>query len=84
MSRVEDINRVYEHLEDIDSRRVFNAWLEYGFRRDDNVFLEAINENKKISLAGFDSFFRNIDKPKLIVYGCGHDGRFARRLLGNH
>ena len=81
MSRVEDINRVYEHLEDIDSRRVFNAWLEYGFRRDDNVFLEAINENKKISLAGFDSFFRNIDKPKLIVYGCGHDGRFARRLL---
>lgn len=81
MSLVENINRIYEHLEDMDSRRVFNAWLEYVFHRDDNVFLEAINESKEISLPGFDSFFRDIDKPRLIVYGSGHDGRFARRLL---
>lgn len=84
MKRINSIKRIYEKLADEESKRIFEARLEFVFERNMTVLedrLWNISSYKEYSNAQLERYFLSHDKSKVIICGAGQFGRKCRYLL---
>lgn len=76
---VSRISRISDALSDEESRILFDARIDYLFTGDEDKYFDVIeslpHEWKCAEMFGIDV------KTKIIIFGCGHDGRKTNRIL---
>lgn len=81
-SYLEKLNRVYNKLEDVESKMVFEARLKLALGRNQDEFEDEM-------MSRYDDWRCNELKEKLltsnakgiVIYGCGHDGKRLKKHL---
>lgn len=78
------MEKIYTALQDEESRRLFDARVEYMISRDGDLFVDRIFElnhdfPKKWRCREIERVLK--DNQKIIIYGCGHDGKISKRVL---
>ena len=75
------LNEVYRKMLDDESRMIFDARLEYAFRRDELKYVKCLNDYYKDWIP-----VNNIGEPgeyDMILCGAGRDGEISRSLLNS-
>lgn len=81
-----DVLSIYNSLQDEESKRIFNAYLNYVFHRDYDCFLtELIDYKKEFRNDRWSKYKKdiNLENPKIVIWGAGNDGIRTYKLLRN-
>lgn len=78
------LDNVYNALQDEESRRLFDARVQYMIDRDADLYIDTIFElnelyPKKWCCHETEKVLEN--GQQIIIYGCGHDGKISKRVL---
>lgn len=78
------LDKIYAALQDEESKMLFDARVEYMIGRDEDKYIEKIFELKNFfpkiwQCPEIESVLK--DNQKIIIYGCGHDGKRIKKAL---
>ena len=79
------LDQVYNALQDEESKKLFDAKVQYMIDRDSEAYIDTIFElNEQYPKNWRCPEIENVleDGQKIIIYGCGHDGKISERVLG--
>lgn len=84
----DNLNYIRSKLADEESRRIFDARLQFVVDRDLRAFFNNIKEGKTFCQENkleegdrFADFFRENNNKKIIIYGAGHYGKLDKDIL---
>lgn len=78
------LDKVYDALQDEESRSLFDARVQYMISRNNDLYIDTIFELNKIYPKKWRCYeIERVleDGQKIIIYGCGHDGKVSKRVL---
>ncbi|MCI8900952.1 MAG: FkbM family methyltransferase [Lachnospiraceae bacterium] len=76
------IFKIREALQDEQSEILFDARLNYSISRDKWQFYKAVDLFEKTwHCHALETFMNQSDGSGIVIWGCGHDGREAKRVL---
>ena len=84
ISKMNSITNIYDKLVDEESKRIFEARLEYVFDRNMPKLIDklwSISSYKDYTNGQLESYLVSHDKSKVIICGAGQAGRKCRYLL---
>lgn len=74
--------RIREALQDEQSRILFDARLDYSISRDKWRFYKTVDLfEKEWHCPVLETFMKQSGGNGIVIWGCGHDGREAKRVL---
>ena len=78
----DQIFRIREALQDEQSKVLFDARLRYSISRDKWQLYKAVDIfEKEWHCSVLESFMNQTQGDGIVIWGCGHDGREAKRTL---
>lgn len=82
MSCLGKLNRVYNALQDEESRELFEARLSYVFDRNQNLYEDKIHQRySDWRCPEIDDCLAKIESDGIVLFGCGHDGKIMKEQL---
>ena len=85
MTRWEQMNKAYEHMADEQSRRWFEARLEYAVTRQPESLCKCIQDDAPEfagwDLASIQAMMEQERKKKILIFGAGRDGKHIAYVL---
>lgn len=80
----DDVSEIYDKLQDDESKRIFDAYYNNVFQRNYDMFLDELIDYKKGYKNTRWQKFKDdlsVKKPKVVIWGAGHDGIRTYKLL---
>lgn len=83
MTCLEKINKVYDTLQDEESREIFDARLSFAFNRNQDMYEDRMQKlYKDWTCQELDERLKQIKWVEgIIIFGCGHDGKRLKKQL---
>lgn len=78
---MEDIWNIYNRLGDEESKKVFDARFEFIINGDNERFLDLCINEGDVYCTELDKFEQNRGKQDYILFGCGKEGRKAKKII---
>lgn len=79
-----DISKIKEAMIDEESKRLFDAKIDYMITRDTDEFYTVLDTlGKTWYCTELDNVLEKIYVKGIIIFGCGHDGIRIRKVLEN-
>lgn len=76
------MNEIYEHLQDEESRALFEARLTYLIMHNEDKYMETVgNLYQDWHSKELEEKIMAVDPKGIIVFGCGHDGQMINQLM---
>lgn len=77
------MNEIYSHLQDNESKIIFEARIDYLLSNNEEKYMETIGEYyKDWRSKELEEAIKKANPKGIIIFGCGHDGKITKKLLG--
>lgn len=81
MSYYEKLSHIRSNFLDDESKRIFDARLQYVFDHDWVNFFENTRQESYHQMRDFKDFYEKECGGKVVIYGCGMYGKYAAKLF---
>lgn len=82
MSCLEKLNRVYNALQDDESREIFKARLSFVFNRNQDMYEDKMQQMyDDWQCSELDECLAKTEAEGIVLFGCGYDGKIIKEQL---
>lgn len=79
---LENIKEVLDHLQDAESKVIYEAWVDYAIDRKEDKLLQSLWPfMKNMRIQGLKEMWDRCGADGIIIYGAGHDGLLTKHVL---
>lgn len=80
----ERMNEIYEHLQDEESRVLFESRITYLLTHNEEKYMETVgNLYQDWYSKELEEKITEVNPKGIIIFGCGHDGKITNQLINS-